>query len=298
MSWNPLNTSIGLALGGGAAKGIAHIGVLKAFEDEDVQVSCVTGTSIGALVAAYYAFGKSSDEILAVAKELRFTQMTSLNWRGNGGLFTTKAFKDMIYRDLGRVNIEDAHIPLAICTTDIVSGERVAFEKGDLATAVCASVAVPGVFAPVEYQGRKLVDGGIVENVPVSLLDDLGAGIKVAVDLNGVSHYQDPDGMLDIIGNAIDICMDMKTRDQLKQADIIISLDLADYSRSDNSDKIYDLMSEGYRPMKSKLRRLLWFKKTNYLRYFVKLILEVSPIKFPHFIKQWFDPKLSEVKIK
>ena len=298
MTWNPFNTSIGLALGGGAAKGIAHIGALKAFEEEGIEISCLSGTSIGSLVAAYYSFGKTTDEILAVGKQLNFKRMRSFSFKNNGGFFTTDAVREMILRELGDVNIEDGHIPLAICTTDIVSGEQVAFEKGNLADAVCASIAVPGVFAPVEIDGRKLVDGGIVENVPVSLLDDLGAGILIGIDLNGVKTYSDPKGMFDVMENAIDICMNLKTREQLKKADIVISLDLSNYNRTDNTDTIYDLLNEGYTPMKKKIKKILWFTRTNYLRYIFKILKEIVPVKLPEFIKKWIQPNFPGIKIK
>ncbi len=298
MKWNPFNTSVGLALGGGAAKGIAHIGVLKAFEEEGVRISYLSGTSIGALVAAYYAFGKSPDEILAVGGQLSFKRMTSFSLRMMGGFFTTNAIQEMILRDLGDVNIEDALIPLSICTTDIVSGEQVAFEKGRLADAVCASVAVPGVFSPVEINGRKLVDGGLVENVPVSLAEDLGAGIIVGIDLNGVKRYPEPTGIIDVLGNAIDICMDLKTRDQLKGADIVLSLDLTSYSRADNTDCIDQLVMEGYRPMKAKIRKLLWFKRTNMIRYLMKILKDIIPLKIPDLIKRKLIESLPSIKIR
>lgn len=298
MRWNPFNTSIGLALGGGAAKGIAHIGVLKAFEEEGLKISYLSGTSIGSLVAAYYAFGKSIEEITAVGEQLTFKSITSFSWRKTGGFFTTDAVRQMIIRDLGDVQIEDAKIPLAICTTDIVTGEQVAFEKGSLVDAVCASVAVPGVFAPVEIDGRILVDGGIVENVPVSLLEDLGAGISVAVNLNGIKQYPIPDGMLDVVSNAIDICMDLKTRAQIKKADVVISLDLSAFNRTDNKDRVHELIEEGYRPAKEQISKVLWYKRTNYLQYLVDVIKRVIPLKIPELIKLPFKPKLPTIKIK
>ena len=298
MKWNPFNTSIGLALGGGAAKGIAHIGVLKAFEEEKVEISYLSGTSIGALVAAYYAFGKSADDILELGEQLSFKRMTSFNLIKMGGLFTTDQIRTMIHRDLGDVSIESAKIPLAICTTDIISGEQVVFEKGNLADAVCASVAVPGVFVPVKVNGRTLVDGGIVENVPVSLLEDLGAGIIVGIDLNGVIKYPEPSSMLDVLSNAVDICMDLKTRDQLKRADIVISLDLTHYSRSDNTDCIDKLVQEGYHPMKAKIHKLLWFKRVNLVRYILKIVREIIPLKIPELIKKRIRSTLPSIKIK
>lgn len=298
MKWNPFNTSVGLALGGGAAKGIAHIGVLRAFEEEGVRVSYLSGTSIGALVAAYYAFGKNTDEILAIGEQLSFKRMTSFSLLKRGGFFTTDAIQEMIVDDLGDVNIEDAHIPLAICTTDIETGEQVVIEKGNLAAAVCASVAVPGIFSPVEIDGRKLVDGGLIENVPVSLAEDLGAGIVIGVDLNAVKRYPEPNNMIDVLGNAIDICMDLKTRDQLKEADIVVSLDLTSYSRSDNTDCIDQLVMEGYRPTKAKIRKLLWFKRTNTIRYLLKVLKDIVPLKIPEVIKRKVKETLPSIKIR
>jgi len=174
----------------------------------------------------------------------------------------------------------------------------VVFEKGNLADAGCASLAVPGVFVPVEVNGRTLVDGGIVENVPVSLLEDLGAGIIVGIDLNGVKKYPEPSGMIDVLSNAVDICIDLKTRDQLKRADIVISLDLTHYSRSDNTHCIDQLMLEGYHPMKAKIRKILWFKRANILRYLIKVLQEIIPLKIPQLIKNRIKSALPSIKIK
>ena len=297
MRWNPLNTRIGLALGGGAAKGIAHIGVLKAFEEERLPISYLSGTSIGALIASYYAFGKSTEEILAVGRGLRLQRVINFTLRKRG-FFTTDSIKSMILNDLGDVNIEQAKIPLAICTTDIETGNLVIFEKGNLAQAVCASVAVPGLFVPIEWEGKLLVDGGIVENVPVTPLEHMGAGIIVAVDLNGVKKYPKPDDITSVIGNAIDITMDLRTREQLKRADISVSLDLTEYSRLDNSQVTDKLFMEGYRPMKAKLNKLVWLKRANYLVYLYKVIKEILPLKIPKFVRDILDRKLSFIKFE
>lgn len=297
MKWNPLNTRIGLALGGGAAKGLAHIGVLKAFEEEGVRIACISGTSIGALVASYYAFGKPVDEIMTIGQNLHLKQVMNFTLKKRG-FFSTDGIREMIERDLGKVRIEDALIPLAICTTDIVTGEQVIFQKGDLASAVCASVAVPGLFVPVQIDNRLLVDGGIVENVPVSPLEKMGAGILVAIDLNGVKRYPEPEDVMDVIGNAIDIGMDLRTREQLKQADIKLSLDLTRYNRLGNSEQADALFMEGYRPMKQKIRRVLWYKRTNYLVYLVKVVLELLPFKIPNVIKAFFQQKQQSLRIK
>jgi NTE family protein len=297
MKWNPLNTRIGVALGGGAAKGLAHVGALQAFEEEAVRIDYLAGTSIGALVASYYAFGKPLEDIRKIGAEMHVTKVMNFTLKKRG-FFNTDAIREMILRDLGDVRIEDAKIPLSICTTDIVTGEQVTFEKGSLALAVCASMAVPGLFVPVEIDGRLLVDGGIVENVPVSVLDDMGAGIIVAIDLNGIKKYPVPNDVVDVIGNAIDIGMDLRTRDQLKKADIVLSLDLSQYSRVGNAENAHDLYMEGYRPMKSKIKRLLWYKRANYLLYLFKAFLELVPLKIPELIKRSYRPIRPRIKIK
>jgi len=297
MKLNPFNTKIGLALGGGAAKGIAHIGVLRAFEDEKINIEYLAGTSVGALIASYYAFGKSVDEITHVGKDLNFKRVIHFTLKKRG-FFTTSAIREMILKDLGDVRIEDAQIPLAICTTDITTGEQVIFQKGNLADAVCASVAVPGLYIPIEIDGRLLVDGGITENVPTSVLDDMGAGIKIGIDLNGVKKYPHPDDFMQVMGNAFDIAIDLRTRDQLKECDICLSLDLSKYSRVDNTDYIDELLMEGYIPMKRKIKELLWYKRTNILQYSLKLFKEFIPLKIPKYIKSFFNKHLKSIRIK
>lgn len=159
MKLNPFNTRIGLALGGGAAKGIAHIGALKAFEEEQIRIHCIAGTSVGALVASYHAFGRPAESIMSICSTLNLSKLIDFTLE-RGGLFSTDNIRDMIHRDLGDCRIEDADIPLAICATDIETGEQLIFREGNLADAVCASMAVPGLFVPVEIDGRILVDGG------------------------------------------------------------------------------------------------------------------------------------------
>ena len=284
MKLNPFNTRIGLALGGGAAKGIAHIGVLKAFEEEQIKIHCISGTSAGALIASYYAFGRPAESILSICSTLNLSKIINFTFE-RGGLFSTNAIREMIHRDLGDVRIEDAEIPLAICATDIETGEQLIFREGNLADVVCASMAVPGLFVPVEIDGRILVDGGLVENVPISPLAKMGAGITVAVDLSHVSRYPKPDNTFDVISNAINIGIDFNTRKQLKTADIAVPLDLSDYSLTNNADRVEELYREGYIPMKKKIQRLLWYKRINVVIHLLKAAGKLLPLKVPEIIK-------------
>ena len=286
MKWNPFNSSIGVALGGGAARGIAHIGVLQALEEDGVNISYISGTSIGALVASYYAFGKSIEDIKAVGKELNFTSVIGLSLHKKG-LFSTRSMEKMIVKDLGDVNIEDAQIPLAICATDISTGEQVVLRQGNLAKAVCASTAVPGIFVPVEIEGRTLVDGGISENVPISLLEEMGAGFTIGINLNGHQEYPPPKDIIAIMSNAIDIAIDLRTRDQLKTADFALSLNLKSYSRMDNSDQFDDLYNEGYYNAQKRFRKLFWYRKIRIVFYLKKLFLAIVPFKIPNALAWW-----------
>ncbi|KZY28761.1 patatin [Oleiphilus sp. HI0081] len=280
MKWNPFNQSIGLALGGGAAKGIAHIGVLQVLEERNVEIDYISGTSIGALVASYYAFGKSIDEIKKVGEDMSFSSMVGLSIQRKG-IFTTKTIHEMILQDIGNVDIQDARIPLAICTTDIHTGEKVILRSGNLADAVCASAAVPGIFVPVEIEGRSLVDGGITENVPVSALEQMGAGITIAVDLNGVSRYQEPKDMVAIMGNAIDIAIDQRTKEQLKRADLVLSFDLAKYSRFGNHEQFAPVFQYGYDFTAKKISRLFWYRKIRLLYFLSEVLKVIIPLKVP-----------------
>jgi len=286
MKWNVFNSRIGLALGGGAARGIAHIGVLEAFEENGIQISCISGTSIGALVASYYAFGKNLDDIKDIGRELSFTSMIGLTLQKKG-LFSTRSLEKMVVRDLGDVNIEDAKIPLAICATDIANGEQVVLTHGKLAKAICASTAVPGVFIPVEIEGKTLVDGGITENVPISLLDKMGAGITIGVSLNGHHSYPPPDDIITIMSNAIDIAIDLRTQDQIKAADIMLSLNLENYSRLDNSEQFEALYSEGYSCAQASTGKLFWHKKLHLVYYLKKVLLAIVPFKIPNILTWW-----------
>lgn len=294
MKLNPFNRRIGLALGGGAAKGIAHIGVLRAIEENALDIDFIAGTSIGALVASYYAFGKTVDNLQDLSKEMSFTSLIGFTLQKKG-LFSTKSIREMVLKDLGDVNIEDARIPLAICASDIATGERIILRSGKLADAICASLAVPGIFIPVEMDGRLLVDGGITENVPVSALEQMGAGITIAVDLNGCPHYQVPDDMIAIMGNAIDIAIDLRTKEQLKKADLVLALDLANFSRFGDTEEFKELFHLGYEGMQKKINQYFWYRKTRYFFYLKKLLVMIAPLKVPEILKirHWLLKKIS-----
>jgi len=279
------NTKIGVALGGGAAKGVAHIGVLKALEDAQVDINYIAGTSVGAMIAALYAFNVDIETIGDLARRLTMSKVTSFKLNKTG-FFSTESLKDLMLEYVGDVNIEDAEIPLSIVATDINSGEEIILTTGSVADAVCASAAIPGIYIPVEINGRTLVDGGLVQNVPIEALQAAGAGVTIASHLNSVSHYSDITHVLDVMRNAFEIAVSQHTQDQLKEADLLISMDLSDFSLRDNTERYDELFAIGHRAATIQLAKLVWYKKTNLLLYVGRLIRELAPFKLPEFIRR------------
>jgi len=282
---NLFNTKIGLALGGGAAKGIAHIGVLSALEEAKVEISYISGTSVGAIVAALYAFKVDTATMGSLARRLTMSKVTTFKLNKTG-FFSTDSLRELMLEYLGEVNIEDAEIPLAIVATDINSGEEVILTSGPVADAVCASAAVPGIYIPVVIDGRTLVDGGLVENVPVGPLRTMGAGVIIASNLSAVNHYSEPSHVVDIMRNAFEIVVSQHTKAQLKDVDLLVSMDLSDFSLRDNTERYDELFAIGYDSTLSQLSKLSWYHKTNVLLYLWRIVLELAPFKIPAFVRR------------
>ncbi len=181
---------IGLALGGGAARGFAHVGVIQVLEEAGLQPQVVAGTSAGSLVAALYASGKSSQDLRRVAETMEEAEIT--DWMLpilNRGALRGEALARYVNTQVGGRPIEQMKIPLGIVATDLHTGEAVTFRRGNTGSAVRASSAVPAVFQPVRIGEREYVDGGLVAPVPVRQVREMGANFVIAVDISS-----DPEG--------------------------------------------------------------------------------------------------------
>ena len=284
-SMNLFNTKVGLALGGGGAKGVAHIGVLHALEEARVKPDYIAGTSVGAMVAAMYAFNININTIANIARDLTLAQITTFKLNKTG-FFTADPLKEILIEYLGEVNIEDASIPLSIVATDLTSGEEVIFTEGPLADAVCASASIPGVYIPMRLNGRILVDGGIVQNVPIRPLKSMGAGVIIASQLGGVRAYEEPKNVLDVMRNAFDIALSQRTKQEVKQADLLIAMDLRDFSIADNTQRYDELFAIGYDTAAKELAKMAWYRKGNLLLYVWRIICLLTPFKVPVFLQQ------------
>ncbi|RLB20362.1 MAG: patatin [Deltaproteobacteria bacterium] len=176
---------IGLALGSGSARGWAHIGVIKALTEAGIHVDYVAGTSVGAVVGAVYASGRI-DSFKDVVLQLDWKKIAFFLdvVFPKSGLIDGNRIAEFIRSHVGEKNIEDLSLPFCAVSTDLATGKEVVFQDGDIIEAVRASISVPGVFTPVRKSGAILVDGGLVNPVPVSVVRKMGADLVIAVDLN------------------------------------------------------------------------------------------------------------------
>ncbi|MBT4384158.1 patatin-like phospholipase family protein [Candidatus Peregrinibacteria bacterium] len=191
---------IGLTLGGGGAKGYAHIGVYKVLHDNNIPIAAVAGSSIGAMIGAGIAQGKSPEEIMQVMAKLvkNKKHLVSLKFLGGKGALLNaedeyKIMEKLIPADL---TFADLKIPLVVNAVDLEKGEEVIFKEGNVFKAVLASSAVPGLYPPVFYQDKLLIDGGIVNGTPVDLCKSMGVDCQIAVDLKSYSSEQNISGLI------------------------------------------------------------------------------------------------------
>lgn len=212
---------IGLALGGGAARGFAHVGVIQALEARGIVPDIVVGTSVGSFVAALYASGYDGAHLQRVA--MQFEESTLTDWSlPSRGLFKGQALQDFVNEQVGQRPIERLPRKLAIVATDLASGEMMVFERGNVGMAVRASSSVPGVFQPVAIGNHEYVDGGLVSPVPVRIARRLGADVVIAVDISKKPLYQSTTGALDILLQTFTIMGVVIARAELADADIVL----------------------------------------------------------------------------
>jgi NTE family protein len=225
---------LGLALGGGAARGFAHVGVIQVLEEAGIRPDLVVGTSAGSLVAAFYASGKSGVQLQKVAEtmeEAAFTDWTLPLF--SRGMLRGEALARYVTAQVASRTIEDMPMPLGIVATDLNSGAGVLFRRGDTGMAVRASSAVPSVFQPVRIAGRDYVDGGLVSPVPVRFAREMGAELVVAVDISSPPDGNVPDGSLQILLQTFAIMGKSINSFELRDADVVLRPSLGGVKSAD-----------------------------------------------------------------
>jgi NTE family protein len=217
---------VALALGGGAAKGFAHIGVIKALEAQGISPDIVIGTSAGSVVGAMYAAGKNGFQLQELAFELDESKLT--DWViFEPGFLKGEKLANFINKAVGGKTLEKLPRKFGVVATDLASGEPVVFRTGDTGTAVRASASVPGVFQAVNILGRDYVDGGLVAPVPVRFARDMGATFVIAVDISDKPVNGKTKGTLDILLQTVSIMGHTINRHELPKADVVIQPDIS-----------------------------------------------------------------------
>jgi len=242
---------IGLALGGGGPRGFAHLGVLNVLEREGIKIDYIAGTSVGSLVGAFYALGFDLKKIEDYVLEENFTKyisfkdvtfeleedkdskkigisfnlpkiITNPSWPR--GLFSTTAIRDKFDELSHWAHFEyDVKIPFKAVATDLITGEKIIIDSGKVSNAIAASISIPGVFYPFEYDGRILVDGALKDPVPVDIVREMGADIVIAVSLQDITgEKKDPNNVISIIERSIEIMVEDLTNLTLSDADLVL----------------------------------------------------------------------------
>jgi NTE family protein len=223
---------IALALGGGAAKAFAHIGVIKALEAQGIQADIIVGTSAGSLVGALYASGMDGFELQRVALAIKESAVS--DWSlPDRGVFKGEALQEFVNKAVQNRTLEQLPRKCAVVATDLQSGEMIVFERGDTGTAVRASSSVPGVFQPVSISGREYVDGGLVSPVPVKVARRLGADIVIAVDISTRPSQKPLLGTIDVLLQTFTIMGNAIAAAELPEADVVIRPDISALSSMD-----------------------------------------------------------------
>lgn len=220
--------TIGLALGSGAAWGVAHVGVLSVIQELNIPISLLSGTSSGSFVGALYAGGVEGADLEACGREYRWRDVGRFNYFPKMSLATNERMEAYLRKKIGTPNFEDLRIPFYVAATNLTTGQLRIFREGPVIPAVRASCAIPGIFAPVEIDGELYCDGGLLRKIPCRVLCDAGADFVIAVELSRFYSRSNPENIFEVITHAIDIALIHQVKSDLRAADLIIRPDVGD----------------------------------------------------------------------
>ena len=255
----PRRLKLGVALGGGFARGLVHIGVLKALEDAAIPVDFVAGTSVGAIIGACYCAGASAEELKEIARAARFKDFA--RWTvSRYGLCSNDRMQTFCTRVLKVTTFEALKVPLAVTATDFQTGEAIVFSKGPLVGPIRASCAYPGMFLPVELDGRRYVDGMLAYAVPTTPLRTMGADRVLGVYLSAHwSQRQEPRHLFEVIGQCFSIAQDKMCETWKRDADRVLEPDVSGYSYNcfERAAELIEVGETATRAVVPELRALL-----------------------------------------
>ena len=246
---------IGLCLGGGGARGFAHLGALKAFEEYGINFNMVVGCSVGSCVGAFICSGKSFKQIYNVAKQLQVKDIKRNKIKFMPS--STEGLEELISNNIKQKNIEELPKKLFIVSADAKTGKEVIFDSGSLSKAVAGSCAVPGVFYPVAYNNMTLIDGGVLNNIPADVLRKHGCDVVITVDVNSTrGGGTESDKFYDVLLASIGIMMKNNSNQGYTHSDIVIKPDMKRF-KSSKLDGYEAMVEEGYNATISAMPEIL-----------------------------------------
>jgi len=248
----PRRLKLGLALGGGFARGIAHIGVLKVLEEEGIPVDYVAGTSVGAMIGAAYCSGMTADDLAEMAAKLRFADFARLTI-SRYGFYNNDRMVRFFARVLKQHTFEEMKIPLAITATEFRTGEAAVFTKGPLVDPIRASCAYPGMFLPVEIDGKSYIDGMLAYAVPTTPLRQMGADRVIGIYLS--AHWNNakpPRHLFEVIGQCFSIAQAKLAESWKKDANLVLEPDVNGFAY-DCFERAPELIAVGEMAMRAAL---------------------------------------------
>ncbi len=213
---------LGLALGAGGSRGVAHIGFLQALEEEGIYPDFISGSSMGSIVGAAYAAGVDIKTMKDAVRKLRWLDLLAIAGR-RGGVFGTRKMRNLLQHYIGDIDFSELKIPFSCVAVDMCSQSLVEFSQGSVLDAIVASSSIPAVFHPLEKDGMRLIDGGVLERVPVRQVKNMGADIVVAVDVIGQKQCsKECPGIVGVLQETIDIMDNYRTRRKHEENEKII----------------------------------------------------------------------------
>ena len=246
---------IGLALGAGAARGFAHIGVLKSLEQAGIKPDVIAGTSAGSLVGVFYAAGFTPWQMEDVALKVRDIDVADMSTASKRGMFAGEALQKLVNGYVKNAPIESFKIPFGAVATDLRSGDMVLMRTGDAGQAVRASCSIPGVFVPTTVGGKELVDGGLTSPLPVQAARQLGADFVIGIDVGAKPQNPIQSGLYEVLLQSFEVMGRALTKAEALQADFMIRPDNGKFSSTDFSAR-KEIIQAGYEASEAVLARL------------------------------------------
>lgn len=241
----PAPLKIGLVLGGGSARGFAHIGVIQALDKHKIRPDLVVGTSAGSIIGALYASGYSGEQMEIAALKIKDFEVADLSLGSKRGMVVGNALQNLINQHVQNRPIESFPIPFGALATNLATGRPILFRNGNAGFAVRASSSMPGVFIPARQGTDEFVDGGLISPLPVMEAQKMGANFVIAVDVSAAPDNQDLHGMFELLMQSFDIMGQSLIRLQAEKAEVVIRPDVKKFTSTDFSARS-ELIAVGY----------------------------------------------------